>query len=275
MAKGDIFASASRVSGHRFDPEDLVLVEDILHPLYDPRVSLPVSEGLVGSMMLVGWIGSVVVTKEPGSDEPLVVDGRQRVKAAREAAKRMKAAGLPPLKVTAVYREWGAAKTGPGSMAAIGVAANEHAQAPGILERAEKAQRLQDAFGYSDEDVCKVFGISASTRRNWKALLAAPAKLRDAVAAGKVSVAAAYRLASLPEAELDAAIASERPVTVREATARVNGKPARPGAKLLKDYAAKLPARGDTMLAGWGSCLRWVLGEDSEIPARVREVVGE
>lgn len=256
---------ASRVSAHGFAPAELVLVTDRAHALYDPSVELPVNAGLVASMRLVGWFGSIVVTKDSKTGQPLVADGRQRVKAARVLAED----GLPGFRVLGIYREWGK----PGAMVAIGAAANEHRAVRGILERATAAKRLRDEYGYAEADICAVFGVGVGTLANWRGLLEAPALVLTAVAEGKIPVTAAYRLAALPEAKQEAAVAR---ALEGSTTARVRDVVAskRPTAKAMREIAEQLPTRGDSETAGWGTCLRWVLGDDDELPARVRAMLG-
>ena len=76
-----------------FDPDTLVIVEDEGSALRDDRAKLPYDERLVLSMMVRGVLQPVIVRKNPETDRTEVVDGRQRVKACREANKRLKKEG--------------------------------------------------------------------------------------------------------------------------------------------------------------------------------------
>ena len=95
--------NAKKRTTFMFSPEDLVLVTDCTHPLYDARVELPVDDALVKSILRYGVIEPVVIAKE--HDMPLVVDGRQRVKAAREADRISNERGGTPILVQCVYRQ--------------------------------------------------------------------------------------------------------------------------------------------------------------------------
>jgi ParB-like chromosome segregation protein Spo0J len=80
------------------DPNQYYIVgldgpEDETHELYDERVNLPVSESLIRSLILYGNRVPIIV-RETG-DRVEVVDGRQRVRAARLANERLKAQGEP------------------------------------------------------------------------------------------------------------------------------------------------------------------------------------
>lgn len=97
---------AKRFSGFHLDPHECVLIGldegDKSHPLYDPRVNLPINEALVKSILADGVLQPIRV-KSDEDGRPVVVMGRQRVKAAREANKRLEAEGLPPrIKVPAL-----------------------------------------------------------------------------------------------------------------------------------------------------------------------------
>lgn len=61
---------ASILTAFWFYPEDIVLITDPEHPLYDKRVLLPINEPMVASIMLDGQgvIEPVVVTKWNGEE---------------------------------------------------------------------------------------------------------------------------------------------------------------------------------------------------------------
>ena len=72
------------VATYNRDPNDLRLIEDKDHPRYDPRVELDLDQGLVESINVHGVIEPVVAFKDGPHVE--VLDGRQRVRAARPVA---------------------------------------------------------------------------------------------------------------------------------------------------------------------------------------------
>lgn len=87
-----------------FEDDKLVLVTDEKHPLYDERVNLEPSEAMILNIIQYGVIEPVIVWKDPETGKTLVVDGRQRVKACREANKRIRKAGGEPHRIPAITR---------------------------------------------------------------------------------------------------------------------------------------------------------------------------
>jgi len=184
---------AGKADLYWFAPEALIIITDKAHHLYDPRVELPVSEALVRSIMRRGILQAVRIT--PG--EPMVVAGRQRVRAALEANQRGQ---TPPVRVPCVVLA-GATD----QLAGAGVAENEIRQDDNPAVKAEKAQRLQ-SLGYSVGDIADDFGVTEVTVRGWLKLAAAPPEVRQAVREKKVSARAAKKLAALPAPEAAAAV---------------------------------------------------------------------
>jgi len=150
---------ASRISAFGLDPEDLVLIEDPKHPLYDARIKLPLKPEFVANIKALGVIVPVVVRKIDGA--PVVIDGRQRVRAALEANRQRKTEGLPPMKVPAVERKGSA-----GDAYAVTISTNEHRQEDALRAKIEKAQRSHQ-LGNSEEDIATQFGVSVATVKRW------------------------------------------------------------------------------------------------------------
>jgi len=175
-----------------FEPDDLILVTDKKHPLYDPRVDMDLSESLVLNVMVHGVIEPVIVRRN--GDKVEVVDGRQRVRAAREASKRLKREGKAPLRVPAVVKR-GDDATVFGVMASTFIRQDESP-----LEQARKIQRYVD-MGRTEEDAAITFGVSRSTIRVRLALLDAAPEVRRALESGKLSVVHAAKLTKLPRDE--------------------------------------------------------------------------
>jgi ParB family chromosome partitioning protein len=48
-----------------FEPENLHLVTDKTHPLYDERIHLPISEAMVLNIMDQGVLEPIIVWKDP------------------------------------------------------------------------------------------------------------------------------------------------------------------------------------------------------------------
>lgn len=122
MAKNSIDAYGARGKSNvlYFDPEDLVLILDPAHPLYDRRVHLPPDEPTVRNIMALGVLETILIHKDPETGDVIVVDGRRRVINAREANRRLHDLGKEPILVPALPK-----RADKGSLAGMMVAANE------------------------------------------------------------------------------------------------------------------------------------------------------
>lgn len=182
------FPGATRVTEvFAMDPDDLELVEDKDHQLYDERVKWPVSERLVLSIMARGVRVPVKVIKD--GEDVLVVDGRQRVKAAREANKRLKAKGDEPVLVRIVRGDKGESMED----AALDVLElNEIRQASTLVIKMRHAKRLM-AKGHSEEAVARACGITTQTLDGWMKLLAASKEVIEAVEMERVPLTTALK----------------------------------------------------------------------------------
>ena len=202
-----------------FDPDDLVLVTNEKSPLFDERVHLPVDENLVLNMMFApdgvpqGVLEPVSVVRNTETGKIEVVIGRQRVKAAREANKRLKKAGLEPIRVPGLIQRTTAHK-------ALGmiISENELRQNDTPLGRAKKAQRYID-LGRDESEIAVLFGISKASVKNLLSLLDAPAAVRNAVESGKITASDGYKLSKLEPAE-----AKEKVAELQESAPRTPGK---------------------------------------------------
>jgi ParB-like chromosome segregation protein Spo0J len=182
-----------------FVPDELVLVDDKSDPLYDPRVKAPPDENLVRNILHQGVINPVTIVKR--GDQAVVVAGRGRVKAAREANRRSRKAGGPEIKVPCTLRR----ADGKGLMGLM-ISENEIRRDDGPTEKAKKAQGLLDA-GYTEEELATVFGVTPQTIRNWLSVLEVSPKVRKAIERGEVAASIAPRVRNLPYAKQEETIA--------------------------------------------------------------------
>jgi ParB family chromosome partitioning protein len=200
-ASRDALNAKGKRDAYMFDPDDLVLVTDEKSPLYDERVHLPVSESLVLNMLHApdgvpqGVLEPVTVARNQETGKIEVVVGRQRVKAAREANRRLKKKGLEPIRVPAMVR-----RTNSHGAMGILISENEHRQDDTPLGRAKKAQRYLD-LGRDEAEIAVLFGISVTSVKNLLSLLDAPAAVRNAVEAGKITASEGYKLSKLEPEE--------------------------------------------------------------------------
>ncbi len=106
MAKNsiDVYGASGKTNALKFDPENLHLVTDKSHPLYDERVHLPIDEGMVLNIKELGVLEPIIVWKDPETGLTCVVVGRQRVKHTIEANKLLLKEGKDPLFVPGVVK---------------------------------------------------------------------------------------------------------------------------------------------------------------------------
>jgi len=212
-----------------FDPETLTMATDPTDPLYDPRMDAPINEHLVLSIMSQGIVEPVLIKKQ--GDKPFVIDGRQRVRCAREANKRLRAAGADPVTVPC------ALKAGDDiDLYSISLTANEHRLDDDPMTKAAKAARLSNS-GKLDEEIAVIFGVSLATVKSWTKLFELTKPVRDAVKSGKIAASAAIKLYGLSEEEQKAAL-EEALETAKSEGAEQSTKGKRAKAKVSPRVAA-------------------------------------
>jgi ParB family chromosome partitioning protein len=179
------------------NPDNLKIVgldiEEEGSPLYDERALWDPSEAMVRNIMVYGIQQPVIVRIEAG--EYYVVDGRQRVKAARVAAQRQEAAGEHMVKVPCITVIGEDAR-----VSGIMVSTNELRKDDDMLGKARKAARLLDLTGDKDT-VALAFGVSSKTIDNYLKLLQASPEVHAAVADGVLSASVAIDLAGKSRSE--------------------------------------------------------------------------
>lgn len=176
-------------------PEDLVLVTDEDHPLYDERVHRPVDPKMVASIKLRGIVQNVIARKNTETGKLEIVAGRQRVKNAIQANIELKKEGVDPISVPVVIKR----ADDNVSMDSM-VIENEHRSADSPMARARKMQAML-ARGRTEAELAIVFGVTQQTIKNTISLLDASSVVRRAVDSGVIGVADAHKLAKLDPAE--------------------------------------------------------------------------
>lgn len=224
MAKKTQVQEPTRVAHYMMDPDDLTLVVDPKHYLYDKRVEAPITEAFVRNIDRYGVIEPVIVCKD--GDEYLVVAGRRRVLGARKVNEIRSKDGREPIKIPCLPKR---AATDHGMMALM-VAENEHREADGALARAAKMQRMLD-LGATRDDISCAFGITGQTVDASLALLDCDNSVKQAVEHGRLSATAAWKLSKLARAEQKArleellkAVPEGVRVTVMRAKKAANGE---------------------------------------------------
>jgi ParB family chromosome partitioning protein len=241
----------------------LTLIEDPNDPLYDVRVKLGPAEGLVRDIAHRGVIEPVVITKR--GDKAVVVDGRQRVAAAREANKRLSDMGKAPIKVPCIVRRGEDA-----DLFGVLIAANEHRLDDTPLERAKKAQRLIN-MGRSIDEAAIAFGVSGGAVRHWLKLLDLPAAARKAIESGVMSADTALTLSEADPEDAkaiveQATVAAKEAVkgrrSVRSAVRKVVKGAKGPKMKSRRQIESRLAEK--RLPPDYRIALLWVLGKEAD-----------
>ena len=194
MAKDSkvVYGASGKTNVLTFEPENLHLVTDMTHPLYDERVHLPIDEGMVLNIKELGVLEPIIVWKDPETGLTCVVVGRQRVKHTLEANKLLLKEGKDPLLVPGVVKRGSA-----NQMAKYMVSENEIRRPDTPLGRAKKMSDALDR-GLDEDDIAVLFGCSVQTVRATLSLLDATQAVREAVESGTVTVTQARQLGTLP-----------------------------------------------------------------------------
>lgn len=239
------------------DPDDLVVITDRSHPLFDPRALEPPDADLVASIRIHG-VDKIIKAVKDG-DRAIVVDGRRRTIAAREAKRlNVKEGGPAPRVKVDLHR--GDERSAVARM----VLGNFSPKEESLIAKARKAQTL---FGlnYPEQEIGLLFGTSASTVRNWLALLETHGDVQKAVAAGTARLVDAVRVvAKLPRAEQPAALSkleAEKPTrAARKATGTKAKRTVTPVARLRR-LEAFLDERPGSLPTDITVVLSWLRGD--------------
>lgn len=243
-----------------FAPENLHLIDDPAHPLYDERIHLPLDEAMVLNIMEYGVLQPIMVWKDPETGLTCVVAGRQRVRHALEANVRLLAEGKDTLQVPGVVKRGSAVR-----MSGYRDSENEIRQADTPLGRARKMSGHMDR-GHDEDDLALMFGCTVKTVRETLALLECTQAVQQAVESGSITATTARQLGDLPPeeqrekvAELQQAGEGETGHAKARKQRQVMGMD-KPRLKTRKEITKALAdATGD-----YAAALRWVLGEVSE-----------
>ena len=269
MAKNskDVYGAKGKGNVLDFDPDTLVLVTDPNHPLYDERVHWPVNESMVRNIMFQGVIQAVEVTKDPETGDVQVVTGRQRVKAAREANRRLVDRGDAPVTVPGIVRRLARESRASVYSAAIVSENAIRQQETPISTAAKMARQLRMR---SEEDVAVLFGCKVETVRATVALLDCCEDVQKAVEEGQLLITHARALAKLDPAKqrskvkeiVAAGVGKQGHQRSRAQKAALTGETV-PRMRTRKQILAELEkATGDRAMA-----LRWVLNIPTESSA--------
>ena len=216
---------APRRNAYEMNPNDVVIIgldteDGPEHPLYDDRVKLKLDEGLVRNIMVHGVIQPITITKDPDG-RALVVVGRQRVRCAREANKRLEAEGKVPVSVPAITRRGAQA-----DMYGVLISENACRQDDNLVTKARTAAKLISQ-GVSQDLVAVHMRTTPARIGAWLKLLELEPALLKAVERGEISASQALEKSGAGS-DVQKALAAE----VRGKKANGKGRPK--GAKALR-----------------------------------------
>lgn len=269
-----------------FYPEEIVIV-GIDVPSGDgvgdgPRQAeeAVIDERFVLNVMALGVIEPVIIRRRPDGRLE-AVEGRRRLRAAREANIRLAARGEDPIRVPVVLRTGTEA-----DLVSVAFAGNEFGRGNSIMTRAWMAREYVNK-GRTVEDAAARFCVDVATVKNWLALLDTAPRIQQAVAAGEIGLIGALGLGRLPPDQQGEALrrasgkvseGAPRASTTdaRRAAAEARGvrfitpPPKRVLKKLLKTpQARRVLERLDPAVL-----LQWIVGEiDGEDDTGVAEMV--
>lgn len=275
----------TRLNAFGMDPNDLVVIgydtkDGPEHPLYDERATLPLNEELIENIKLHGVIEPVLVRKN--GDKVEVVVGRQRVKNAREANKRLKKEGCELVNVPCMVR-----KGDDGTVMGVSISENELREGDPLSVKAAKLERFL-ALGKSEQEAATVFGVSLQSIRNWRKISDLDGSVVKAIEAGKIKPSAAWNLASLTredqKAELEKLLASGGKVTAKKTQkATKNNQTGEedfaPGKRTI-NKVLRLNDKKDLLNGDFVRGVLWVLGDCNPrtvagLTELIREATGE
>jgi len=175
-------------------PEDIEIPADQRHPLYDRRAAEPLDEEIKNSIEMYGLREPPKVRRKPGStDELEVVDGRTRVRAAREINRTLSLAGKPHKKITVQV----IIAASDATAAFYKHLYNEERNQRDALGKCEGMVELV-GYGYSQSEVASMFHVSDKTVQRAKKIVGSSDELKEALKEGKVTLVEALEIARRP-----------------------------------------------------------------------------
>lgn len=233
------------------EPEKIVVrgvdtPESDVSPIQLQRLKLPLNEATVVSMMHVG-VQKTIFCRRNG-DQLEVWDGNRRVLHAREANRRLLAAGREPILVKLEIT-----KASDEQIFALSRLNNRHHVDESPLQTAEAAAIMLNKM--DEEQAAAYLGVGVPMLRIYLSLNDLDPIVRDGVADGQISLTAASKLARLPREEqvtsFKAALAEGGggKVTVAAAAAvRATAQAKKANGKKAKEIAPAPPKRVLTKL---------------------------
>lgn len=235
-----------------------VPTSDKLAHFYDERAMDPPDESMARNIMVYGVTEPIIVNKLDGIG--YVVDGRQRLKAARLANKLLLKEGKKEslIRIPVLVRR-GAKHDLYGVM----ISSNEHRRDDNLINRAEKVERLIN-MGRTVQEAAVAFGVTEVCICQWRKLLLLDERVKKMVRDDLISAHAASKLVNLDgdkqyetaKSLLDEAKAKgKKSTTGRNVQGATGDKPVPPKKRLINKFfelpeRPKVKARHDDFWAG-------------------------
>lgn len=177
------------------------------HALHDPRITMPLADPFVRNIAALGVQVPIIIVKL--DDVACVVDGRQRVRAARVVNRLRESRGEAPLTVPCIVKR---VKDETALLTTM-ISTNEARTEDDAPTKFDKLKRLLDS-GVSHAQAAAVFSVSEKVIEQWLRFDdMAIQRVKDAVDQGKLALSAGIEVARLKDpaaqaAQLDAIVAS-------------------------------------------------------------------
>lgn len=186
---------------YRVPPESLII------PGYDDRQegdpdrnALPLDEAMVLSIMALGVLEPIIVRRTDAGYE--VVAGRRRTRHSREANRRLVLEDEGPITVPVLVK---GARLSPEMAFVVDTTLNEHRLNDPPSVKLRKAVKML-ARGIDVRTVAVAFRVEPERVTVWGRAASTCAPVQEALDAGRLSIAAAAELASVPAEEQPAAL---------------------------------------------------------------------
>lgn len=190
-----ITESVGRTDLHWFRPDQLLLVTDPKDVLYDERVNQPLDENMVKNVMACGILEPVLIRRD--GEQFKVVAGRQRVRWALEANKRLAKEGKETVNVPCKLE-----RITDDVALGILISENECRTNDDPLIQADKLARFM-AMGKTEAEAAVTFAKPAAYIKALLKLGDCSPKVRSAIKTDKISVSAAGKLSELSREDQD------------------------------------------------------------------------
>lgn len=272
----------SRKNLHMMDPDDITLIgldtdDGAEHALYDPRVLNEPPEYMIKSVLKHGIRQNVTVRKVIVDDQERyeLVYGRKRVRAAREANKRLKDEGSDfRVKIPTTLE-----KADDQTLFSFLVIENELREETNVLQKAELAERMR-RLGADQEDIADAFGVTGQTIKIWESISSLCKQVKTAIVNGEISPSAAAQLADYTAQEQVKQLktlkkeSGSNKVTAKRVRRVVNSnKPQALGKRQLRRLLA-LGEAPDTLSEDFMYGVMWAIGDlETEKVAGLEDLV--